>query len=416
MRHMSDYLLTPGAINAGWFLVQPRVRAINASRDSLKVLHVLRAPVGGLFRHVLDLAGGQAARGHRVGLIVDASTGGRVAGEALAALSPQLALGVTRVPMSRQIGLSDASAVAHVTRRAAAVGADVLHGHGAKGGAYARLAAHPSAIRVYTPHGGSLHYDWGSPTGFVYLLLEKILIRRTDTFLFESAYGRDVFGAKLGSPAALARVVHNGVAPAEFEPVASADGAADIVFVGELRVLKGVDLLIEAIAQMNREGRARSAVIVGEGPDRAAFEAQVRAQGLSAQVRFVGAKPARTAFALGQLLVIPSRAESLPYIVLEAAAAGMPFITTRVGGIPEIFGPDAAALVAPGDAPALARAIASALTDLDIQRSLAERLRARVRAGFSTETMTDAVLSAYRTALAVQVRFPPRVALPASHG
>jgi len=102
--------------------------------------------------------------------------------------------------------------------------------------------------------------------------------------------------------------------------------------------------------------------------------------------------------------------------VLEAAAAGMPLLTTRVGGIPEIFGPEASALVAPGDGQALAQAIASALNDLDAQGALAARLRSRVRAGFSTETMTDAVLSAYRTAFAQQVRYRPRLALPAQHG
>ncbi|HEY6257084.1 MAG TPA: glycosyltransferase family 4 protein, partial [Xanthobacteraceae bacterium] len=185
----------------------------------LNILHVLRAPVGGLFRHVLDLAGGQAARGHRVGIIADATTGGEQAEAALAALSAALALGVTRVPMSRQIGVRDASAVAHVGRRAAGAAVDVLHGHGAKGGAYARLARGGAAIRAYTPHGGSLHYRWNSPTGFLYLSLERALMRRTDLFLFESAYGRDVFRGKVGDPSALVRVVHNGVAPAEFAPI-----------------------------------------------------------------------------------------------------------------------------------------------------------------------------------------------------
>ena len=377
---------------------------------------MLRAPVGGLFRHVVDLAGGQAARGHRVGLIVDASTGGSRAEQVLADLAPRMGLGVSRVPMSRQIGWSDASAVAHVTQRAAAVGADVLHGHGAKGGAYARLAGAGTAIRVYTPHGGSLHYGWGSPTGFLYLMLERLLIRRTDLFLFESAYGHEVFRAKVGQPGLLSRVVHNGVALPEFEPVRPKDDAADIVFVGELRVLKGVDLLIQAIAALTRQGRRLSAVIVGEGPDRAAFEALVRTQGLESQIGFVGAMPARVAFALGRLLVVPSRAESLPYIVLEAAAADVPLITTQVGGIAEIFGPDVAALVEPGDAAALARATGASLSDTSAQRELAARLRERVRAGFSTETMTDAVLSAYRTALVERLRYRPRVALPASRG
>src|ERR1700730_13958756 len=127
------------------------VCAISARSESINVLHVLRAPVGGLFRHVLDLARGQAARGHRVGIIVDATTGAAQAEAALADLSPLLALGVSRVPMSRQIGLRDVSAIAHVAARGPRVAADVLHGHGAKGGAYARLASSGQAIRAYTP-------------------------------------------------------------------------------------------------------------------------------------------------------------------------------------------------------------------------------------------------------------------------
>jgi glycosyltransferase involved in cell wall biosynthesis len=361
---------------------------------------VLRAPVGGLFRHVLDLARGQAERGHRVGIIADATTGGSRAEAALAELSPRLALGISRVPMSRQIGLPDVAAVAHVGRRGAEVGAHVLHGHGAKGGAYARLASGRHALRAYTPHGGSLHFGWGSPTGLLYLTLERVLIARTDLFLFESAYGRDVFRAKIGDPGARAHVVHNGVTPAEFAPITTDARASDLVFVGELRVLKGVDVLIEAIALLERDGRSLSATIVGDGPDRAAFEAQVRAQKLGERVRFVGAQPARQAFASGRLLVIPSRAESLPYVVLEAAAAGVPLVTTRVGGIPEIFGPDAVELVAPGDPAALAQAIDRALRDPGAKRAVSERLQARVREIFSSDAMTDAVLAAYRAAMA----------------
>src|SRR5579871_2835392 len=127
------------------------------ARTMLRILHVLRAPVGGLFRHVVDLASGQAARGHQVGLIADASTGGAQAEAVLADLSKSLPLGLSRVPMSRGIGFSDLAAVAHVGARIAAVRPDVVHGHGAKGGAYARLAR-GRAVRAYTPHGGSLHY------------------------------------------------------------------------------------------------------------------------------------------------------------------------------------------------------------------------------------------------------------------
>jgi glycosyltransferase involved in cell wall biosynthesis len=167
-------------------------------------------------------------------------------------------------------------------------------------------------------------------------------------------------------------------------------------------MLKGVDVLIAAITQLAEEGRKVTATIVGDGPDRAQFERAVRKRGLGEQVQFVGAKPARQAFSLGRLLVVPSRAESLPYIVLEAAAAGVPMIASQVGGIPEIFGPDAGTLVAPGDPKVLARAISQAMQDRGARHSATLRLKTRLRALFSADVMTDAILAAYREALATR--------------
>ena len=370
----------------------------------LKILHVLRSPVGGLFRHVLDLSRAQAARGHRVGIVADASTGGERADAAFAALAPHLALGLTRVPMSRHIGASDVSAQRHVAQRATTTGADVLHGHGAKGGAYARLASARGAIRVYTPHGGSLHYGRSSPVGLLYLTLEQVLMARTDLFLFESAYGRDAFTAKIGTPRSLVRVVHNGVTESEFADVAPQADATDVVFIGELRHLKGVDVLIDALAILARDGRPVSASIIGAGPDAEQFHAQAQRLGPGSSIRFLGAMPARDGFARGRVMVAPSRAESLPYIVLEAAAAAVPLITTNVGGIPEVFGPQSARLIPPGDAPALAAAIRAALADPASVRNEALTLRARVREEFSADVMTDAVLAAYAEGLAAKRR------------
>jgi glycosyltransferase involved in cell wall biosynthesis len=373
-----------------------------AAGNSLKILHVLRAPVGGLFRHVLDLARGQIARGHHVGLIADAYTGGAWAEQRLAELAPALALGISRIAMNRQIGLSDILAAKQVARRAAEANADVVHGHGAKGGAYARLVTSDRAIRAYTPHGGSLHFSWSSPAGFSYLASERFLARRTELFLFESEYGRSVFERKLGRPRALARVVHNGIGPEEFAAIAPQPGASDVVFVGELRMLKGVDVLIEAIAALRRRGKSLTATIVGEGPDRQALGATAEARGLGREIRFVGTRPAPTAFALGRILVVPSRAQSLPYVVLEAAAAQVPMISTGVGGISEIFGPDAASLIPAGDAGALANAIENTLSDQATARALAQRLQERVRTLFSVDAMTEAVLAAYEEALAAR--------------
>jgi glycosyltransferase involved in cell wall biosynthesis len=216
-------------------------------------------------------------------------------------------------------------------------------------------------------------------------------------FLFESRYGRDVFAAKVGEPRGLVRVVHNGVTAGEFAEIAPQADATDIVFIGELRMLKGVDVLLDALATLRQNHRV-SATIVGDGPDATAFRAQ--AEGLKLDVRFLKPMPAREAFQLGRLLVAPSRVESLPYIILETAAAAVPMITTNVGGIPEVFGPQSARLVPPGDAAALARAIAAALADPSALRNETLTLRARVQAEFSADVMADNVLAAYGEALA----------------
>src|SRR4051794_16926075 len=244
----------------------------------LKILHVLRSPVGGLFRHVIDLARVQAARGHQVGVVADSSTGGMRAEAAVESLQGQLALGLTRGPMSRHVGSSDVSAQRHVAQRARESAADVLHGHGAKGGAYARLCG--GAIRVYTPHGGSLHYSRSSPVGLLYLTLEQALMRRTELFLFESRYGRDVFTAKVGMPRSLVRIVHNGVTAEEFIEVLPNENAANVVFVGELRMLKGVDVLLDALALLACEQRV-TATIVGDGPDARQFRERAETLGLN---------------------------------------------------------------------------------------------------------------------------------------
>ena len=366
----------------------------------LNILHVLRAPVGGLFRHVLDLMREQVARGHNVGLIAATGTGGARADEALRAIEPSLALGLSRIAMHRQPNPGDLFALAHVVRRVRQAKADVVHGHGAKGGAYARLVfGNPRAVRAYTPHGGSLLFGHDTLAGKFYLTTERFLMLRGDLFLFESAFSADMFRRKVGEPRGLLRVVHNGVSRSEFEPVPARPDATDLVFLGEMRMLKGVDLLIDALARLQRDGRRVTATLVGDGPDRETFVAQVAREALGSAVRFLPAMPGRQAFALGRILVAPSRAESLPYVVLEAAAAEKPLITTQVGGIPEIYGPLSNSLVSPNDPAALAGAIAGALDSPRALADITQKLHERVRTSFTVESMVDGVLGAYANAL-----------------
>jgi len=369
----------------------------------LKILHVFRAPVGGLFRHVVDLVRGQSAHGHQVGIIADSLTGGENADRVFAELNSHLSLGAGRIPMRRFPGLGDIAATRAVAAAIARIAPDVVHGHGAKGAAYARLVPAPRhAIRVYTPHGGSMHYGPGTLPGMIYITLEKILKSRTDLFLFESEYIRELFIRRIGTPSAMVKVVRNGVADSEFAEVVTAPMATDFLYIGELRALKGVSVLIDAIAELRAAGTSLTATIVGDGPDRDALLTQVKARGLSELVQFRHPMPARAAFALGKVMVVPSFGESLPYIVLEAGAAAKPLIATNVGGIPEIFGSEAGRLIQPGDRAALMNALTRAVNDPETMRASALALQARIRGVFSIKTMVDEGLSAYAAALQVK--------------
>ncbi|WP_036290603.1 glycosyltransferase family 4 protein [Methylosinus sp. PW1] len=379
------------------------------SPGRLRIVHVMRAPIGGLFRHVVDLAGAQAARGHAVGVIADSSTGGERAEATLRMLEPSLELGVTRLCMRRLPSWSDPIVAFRIAMALKRLAPDVVHGHGAKGGLYARLPAllplfptlpHPH-IRVYTPHGGSLHYDPDALVNRLYLSVEKALERVTDFIPFESAYAQERFARAIGFSRAATRVVPNGLRPEELEPITPIAEAADFLYVGEWRRFKGVDTLIEALSLIrDATGEAPRLALVGSGPDEAALRACAERLGMSERLSFAPPMPAREALRLGRILVVPSRAESLPYIVLEAIAARTPLIATNVGGIPEIFGEHADRLVESDDPAALARAmIAASGSDEEAQRRAAGQLAERVAENFSLTAMVEAVLRGYREAL-----------------
>jgi glycosyltransferase involved in cell wall biosynthesis len=368
----------------------------------LRILHATRAPVGGIFRHILDLANGQADRGHQVGIIADSLTGGERAEQAFAEIAPRLKLGVHRLPIRREPLPTDFLVWARFQRLIRQLKPDVLHGHGAKAGAFIRLKTGSNdTIRVYTPHGGSLHFPLTTLKGNLYGRVERALMDRTDLFLFESAFARDTYQRTIGTPKGLVRCVFNGVTANEFDSIVKAEDATDVVYVGEFRHIKGADLLIDAVARLRADGRPVTLTLAGDGEESEHLKAQIQRLGLGDAVRFIGHVKARYGFSKGSLLVVPSRGDSMPYVVIEAAAAGIPMVAANVGGIPEIFGPDHAdALFAPGLASAMADAIEGALDDLDAAQARAKSLRERIFVHFSQKAMVEGVLAGYRDAFA----------------
>ena len=371
----------------------------------MRILHCFRSPVGGIFRHVRDLVEEHRAAGHEVGILCDSSTGGEHEDRLFDTIRPQLSLGLTRIPMRRSIAPSDLAALYRSYKHIKSLRPDILHGHGAKGGVLARLIG--SALRVnrycvarlYSPHGGSLHFDRSSLSGKVVLQLERFQERFGDALVFVCDYERRTYEEKVGKPLKTARVIYNGIGEAEFEPVPAVISAVDFLYIGMLRDLKGPDVFIDAFARTERAvGRPLSALMVGDGPDRERYEAMISERGLGRRLTMMPAMPARKAFALTNFVVVPSRAEAMPYIVLEALAAGKPVIASRVGGIPEVLGVKSAALAVPGDATSLSDVMTQALQTPEWHDRVMPK-PSDFKAVFSASVMADDMLHLYQDLL-----------------
>jgi glycosyltransferase involved in cell wall biosynthesis len=369
----------------------------------LRIVHCFRSPVGGIFRHVRDLAEAQVAAGHKVGIVCDSTTGGEFEERLFTAIRGQFELGIHRTPMQRHVGLGDVTAAWRTYRIIKELQPNVLHGHGAKGGVYARIfgsllrVSRSRVARLYSPHGGSLHYDENTTTGKIFFRLERLMARFTDHLLFVSDYERRAYRRKVGEPTIPNTLVHNGLRDQEFVPVVTRPDAVDFLYIGMMRDLKGSDLFLDALERVEfTTGRPVRARMVGDG-EQLKYRKQAAALGLSDRVQFHSTMPAREAFAQGKVIVVPSRAEAMPYVVLEALAAGKTMVATAVGGIPEIFGPDSAVLVRP-DVESLALQMTCALLEPEAFAALMPS-REALKARFGVDVMAASIERVYTEAL-----------------
>ncbi len=355
-----------------------------------------------------DLAEFHAKAGHDVGIVCDSLTGGSFEDALFDEIRPYLSLGLVRLPISRAVSLRDIGAFRHSYREIKSLRPDVLHGHGAKGGAIARLIG--SALRVnrycvarlYSPHGGSLHYDRSTVTGLSILTAERLLEKLGDSLVFVCDFERAAYTTKVGRPRVRAERIYNGIHDRDFEIVYPSADSVDFLYIGMLRDLKGPDVFVDAFARTERlVGRPLSALMIGDGPDKEKYQTMMLRWGLGRRIAMLPAMRARDAFALTRNVVVPSRAEAMPYIVLEALAAQKPVIASRVGGIPEVLGSESIALCEPGDADSLAMVMAQAISDPDWRGKVMPEPEA-FKKTFSASVMSASLLGLYRDILAGQ--------------
>ncbi|WP_165066892.1 glycosyltransferase [Paludisphaera rhizosphaerae] len=189
------------------------------------------------------------------------------------------------------------------------------------------------------------------------------------------AVSRDLAGrvGEFGVPEEKVRVVYDGIDSEMFHPgdrlearrrLGLPAGEPMLLFVGNLVPVKGLDVLVEACGVLAKSGCRFVGYLVGEGPLRSGLESHIQRLGISDRLRLAGAcSHERLAdwYRAADLLVLPSRSEGLPIVLLESAACGIPFVASSVGGVPEAVGLVPSRLVVPGNSKVLANAIRDGL-------------------------------------------------------
>jgi glycosyltransferase involved in cell wall biosynthesis len=346
---------------------------------------------GGVPRHVADLVG--ALEGQIVADVAcprDSQLWQFLSASSHVTLHP---MSSAREPSPRD--LVSVFRVARLARRA-----DVIHAHSSKAGLVARLAAllvGRSRRCVFTPHGWSF-WAVGGALGRAARRWERLGARWCGRIVaLSDAERRAGLAAGVGASDTYA-VVRNGVDLERFDrPAMPVPGR--ILVLGRLAATKRLDLAIDVLRRVRREHPHAELHLVGDGPDRARIERLATTDGLAGAVHLLGEREdVPELLASAACLLLTSDSESCPLSIIEAMAAGVPAVATRVGGVPELLEHGKQGfLVPPGGADEAAEAVAQVLRDASLARELGEQGRARAQARFGLDRMAAETVAVYET-------------------
>lgn len=253
------------------------------------------------------------------------------------------------------------------------------------------LVAKTCGVRVvYQVHGGALPRDFAAGHPLRLRLLQATLTLPDAIVvlaLSELAAYREFV------PAQVVVAIPNAIElPAAKPPRQSArDGVLRLIYVGRLDRGKGLGEALRGLALARADGTAATLLLAGSGPDEASLAAEARDLGIEQAVHFVGPVFADAKLALlaeADVLLLPTHAEGLPYALLEAMAAGLPAITTRVGAIPDVVVEGVHGLFVPvRDDHAIAGAISRLADDGELLARAGSACRRRVAHSYSSERL-----------------------------
>lgn len=378
-----------------------RAAGREAAEPAPSVLHLLApGPVGGLEAVVRTLAREQTRRG------TDVHVGAVVEPEAVPHSFVEKTGGdgvpVTTLEVPHRRYLAEVREVRGLLER---VDPGVVHTHGYRAdvveGTVARRAGRPVVSTVHGFTGGGLKnrvFEW----------LQRRSLRAYDAVVAVSrpmAAGLREDGVEPDRIHVVPNAWDPGGRPLEREEARrELDLPPDeyvLGWVGRLSSEKGPDVFLRAVAELAADGRDVAASVVGEGPRRAELEEMGRELGIGDSVRFHGLVPdAAELYRAFDVFVLSSRTEGTPVSLFEAVHARVPVVATRVGGVPDVVGPEEAKLVSPEDPAALARAVADVRRRPDLARERSRSAARRLEEEFSVEPWLERYASVYRAAVA----------------
>lgn len=363
----------------------------------IRVTHVLEATEGGARRWLESVVGGLNPREVRNSCICSfrREPDFRSAAEEMRAHG----VPVWEVDMQRSIQpLADVRALRQIVRILKDSPCDVIHGHCAKGGMLARLAARMTGIPcVYSPH--AFPYLCGGAAGRVYRALERWAISKTDALMAVSEAEAEE-ALSLGYPDERIHTVANGVeCAAESAPRSIATRHPWVGTLSALRPQKDPLVFVEACARIHRVKPEIGFRLCGAGPLEATVRRQVARLSLSDCLEMPGrVTPGAAALKAWSVFVLSSRYEGLSMALLEAMAAGVPVVVTGVAGNAEVVLHEKTGLVVPpADPGRLAAAVLRLLDEPDLGQRLAAAARERVRERFSLHRQLQGLTHLYQS-------------------
>jgi glycosyltransferase involved in cell wall biosynthesis len=278
---------------------------------------------------------------------------------------------------------------------------DIVHASSSKAGVLARTAASLAGvpIRIFTAHG----WAFGARSGTVsrlYRSADRLMRPLTTATICVAERERTAGVAARTCDAATTVVIPNAVDVGATPVSAGERSTPRIVSVGRLKAPKDFQTLARALSLLPQG--SFEALIVGDGPDRSALERTLRRLGLDESVRLAGARDdVPSLLADADVFVLSSRSEGSPVSVIEAMAAGLPVVASRVGGVPELVEDgETGFLVPPEDPQALTRVLARLLEDHTLRRRLGDAGRQRARREFDLAPFRRAHVELYSRELA----------------